>query len=229
MAKSVLPQLGALPRSEVIATLTRGRLRRYLSASRQDEHQALRLYVLNAKVSASLLTDLHYLEVALRNKFDAELVRKYGLTWFDNPEFLKLLKSDSAIAKAKKSAAKGLPKGAIVAPGKVIAELTFGFWVALVDRHLVVPLWTPTLHKAFGPGKPPNRADVGRDLETVRVLRNRIAHHEPIFHLRLHETRRVMVQLTRLLCSATARVQGATSTVTRDMMALSKYQARRER
>jgi hypothetical protein len=76
------------------------------------------------------------------------------------------------IADARRTAGTGAPVG------KVIAELTFGFWPNLISKHFH-PLWSASLHKAFPYAHVPRR-DVHFRLEVIRRLRNRIAHHEPI-------------------------------------------------
>jgi hypothetical protein len=70
------------PRREaVIATLTPPRLTKYLVATNNDPHRALRLYALNTRVSAEFLADLHYVEIALRNRFDEQLTLAFGASW----------------------------------------------------------------------------------------------------------------------------------------------------
>ena len=88
MSNSVLPTLDSSQLQQLVATLTQPRLSKYLRASRNNDHQALRLYVLNTKVSAAFLADLHYVEIALRNKFDGELCAGFGPEWFKDQTFL---------------------------------------------------------------------------------------------------------------------------------------------
>lgn len=180
------PALDACSLSHMAGTLTRPRLSKYLHASKNNLQQALRLYVFNTKISAAVMTDLHYIEVGLRNKFD-----------------------------------QALP------PGKVIAELTFGFWLQLTDSKLEHKLWVPCLHKAFAPRKAPKRATFNQQLEKLRQLRNRVAHHEPIFHLDLLDAHKRIFEVGNLLCPTTANVMRKTSTVRREVMSLTKYCQRR--
>ena len=77
----------------------------------------------------------------------------------------------SAASKRHKSA---------VQPGHVVAEFTFGFWTGLVANRYHERLWVPALHRAF-PQLNEARRELHRKLETLRKLRNRIAHHEPAF------------------------------------------------
>lgn len=225
MTSTKLPDLDVPSLSHVVATLTRPRLSKYLRVTRNNAQQALRLYVLNTKVSAAVMIDLHYIEVALRNKFDRELAVKFGNEWFKDAGFLALVdgRSHAILLKAQKDAAKHWPKGKALLSGKVIAELTFGFWLQLTDSKLEHKLWVPCLHKAFAPRKAPKRAIFNQQLEKLRQLRNRVAHHEPIFHLDLLDAHHRIFEVGQLLCPTTARVMDQTSTVQRHVMGLNKY------
>jgi hypothetical protein len=224
-----LPILDANRRAKVIATLTPQRLGKYLQTAHKNEQQALRLYVLNAKVGAALMTDLHYIEVALRNKFAHELAGKFGHEWYDDATFLVLLSGlgRDILQKAKKSALKHHPRATPLPPGKVIAELTFGFWHQLTDRKLEHSLWVPCLHKAFLPRKAPRRSDFNGHLEKLRQLRNRIAHHEPIFHMDLLDAQQRILSVGNLLSPETTLLMQRTSTVRREVMGVTSFRKRR--
>ena len=60
-----------------------------------------------------------------------------------------------------------------------MAELTFGFWVGLTGPKYSVDLWEKHLYKAF-PNAKLGRKQLNKRLESIRLLRNRVAHHEPI-------------------------------------------------
>ena len=62
---------------------------------------------------------------------------------------------------------------------RIVAELTFHFWVALHERKYRTQFWLPFLRRIWPDGRDPKR--VHRDLSKIRDLRNRIAHHEPVF------------------------------------------------
>lgn len=66
-----------------------------------------------------------------------------------------------------------------VTPGRMVAELTFGFWVGLTGPKYSVDLWERHLYKAF-PNARLGRKQLNKRLESIRLLRNRVAHHEPI-------------------------------------------------
>lgn len=222
MSKSKLPQLSPARQERMKQTLTQARLGKYLKASGQDIQRAMRLYVLNTKLSAAIFADLHYTEVVLRNKLDEQLRAGFGHEWYTNPVFLAVvgMRCEGILKKAQKDAAKHWIKGATLPPGKVIAELTFGFWHTLTDRKYEHRLWVPYLHKAFLPGKPPARAAFNMQLEKLRQLRNRIAHHEPIFHMALRDELQRIDEVTHRLCHTTAAVMKHTSTSKRLVMRL---------
>jgi hypothetical protein len=73
-----------------------------------------------------------------------------------------------------------------VKAGHVVAKLSFGFWTSLFDvryEHGQV-LW-PKLLKPTFPGlskRQRTRTYLSRELNRIRFLRNRIFHHEPIWH-----------------------------------------------
>jgi hypothetical protein len=229
MKNKKLVGLGDKNLDYVASTLTRYRLNKYLSITNNNVRQALRLYILNAKVSAAVMTDLHYVEIALRNKFERELNIKYGNDWFKNKDFLRLINEHNrgVLLKAQKNAAKHWPSGQVLPPGKVVAELTFGFWSQLADRKLEHSLWVSCLSKSFTWSKAPKRSTFSLQLEKLRKIRNRVAHHEPIFHLDLMDTSRRIFEVGRVLCPMTAKVMNQTSTVQRQIMSLTKYRRRR--
>lgn len=228
MANKLLA-LDANALDRIVETLTPPRLSKYLAVTQRQPGHALRLYILNTKVSAAMMVDLHYVEIALRNRFARELAARFGNEWFMAPAFLALLdkRSQDILFRARKDAGKHTPAGQAPPTGKVIAELTFGFWLQLTDSRLEHSLWVPCLHKAFAPRKAPKRSTFNQQLEKLRQLRNRIAHHEPIFHLDLGDARRRIVDVAALLCPTTAAVMANASSVRRTAMGLTRYRRRR--
>jgi hypothetical protein len=62
--------------------------------------------------------------------------------------------------------------------GKVVAELMLGFWWSLLSDEYNRRLWQPCLQFSFD--GPVRRTRLHAELDELRRLRNRIAHHEPI-------------------------------------------------
>ncbi|PYY47828.1 hypothetical protein DEJ03_03865 [Curtobacterium sp. MCLR17_043] len=66
--------------------------------------------------------------------------------------------------------------------GRVVAELSFGFWRYLFESRYLTALWTPALHRAFphGPADALTRQrEVRTRMQQLHFVRNRAAHHEP--------------------------------------------------
>ncbi len=152
------------------------------------EDLALRLYSWNAALSAALWGPLGVLEVVVRNALHAQLVERTGREdwWADARLDAQLLERErGAIAEAVATA--GLRNDQPSADD-VVAASRFGLWVGLlsdgIPRHKLhsyeTALWQPRLRRAF-PYYAGGRKQLHGDLDSVRRIRNRVAHHEPIF------------------------------------------------
>jgi len=156
--------------------ITKDRLSSYYKMADGDRKAAIKLYERNALISGALYIPLQGLEVALRNAFDSVLSADLGLpNWYDSLPLRK--PQETALEKAKASLTMAKKQHE---PGRIIAELPFGFWVGLTGKaYSSEGLWNRTLHKAF-PNQRLQRRPCHTALNTIRLLRNRIAHHEPI-------------------------------------------------
>lgn len=224
---SKLPILSPNQIDSLFDTISYPRFTKYLKAASSQKQKAIRLYVINTKISGAFMADLHFLEIALRNKFTQQLSKTYGNDWFNNLRFTQLLNpgSQRILHKAIKKASRTLPPGTSLSllPGKVVSELSFGFWHMMLESKLEHKLWIPCLHKAFLPRKPPKRSDFNQNLEKLRQLRNRIAHHEPIFHQDLANLEKLIFEITHTICPETAFLMKKTSSVKRHIMGLNKF------
>lgn len=157
------------------------RLNRYFSHHIDNEAKAIYLYEANIAVSEALYTSLSILEVALRNKINVELSRKYQrqdwyAEWYQHPELrFAWPEVDKAIRHLHEESKP-------VLPDKVIAGLMFGFWTSLFNDRYERELWAnlrfifPHMPKALR-----QRRNISRPLNDIRrYLRNRIYHNEPI-------------------------------------------------
>ena len=63
-------------------------------------------------------------------------------------------------------------------------------------------LWCAHLSQEFRPL--PNRAELHLQLDRLRTLRNRIAHHEPILQRDLRTDHRRLLRILQMLCPHTA-------------------------
>lgn len=73
-----------------------------------------------------------------------------------------------------------------VTHGQVIAQTTLFFWKRLFSADYEATLWKTCVKRVF-PNKKVTRAEVADALEKVYVIRNRVAHHEPVYGDRLHQ------------------------------------------
>lgn len=168
--------------------LTHQRLSSYLTAANDDLDAALRLYEWNTNASAGTLSLISMTEVIVRNAMDAALSQwsqsRYGDgAWFTHAPLDARGCAD--IAEARRRAIKRQPTEV---HGKVVAELSFGFWRYLTASRYLTSLWVPALNTAF----PHGHADIGQRrkqveqrLQRLAFVRNRAAHHEPIHQRRL--------------------------------------------
>jgi hypothetical protein len=74
----------------------------------------------------------------------------------------------------------------VVSHGQVISQTTFYFWKRLYGAEYENSLWKPCIKRVF-PNKKLDRSDIASALEKVYAIRNRVAHHEPVYGDRLHE------------------------------------------
>ena len=173
---------------ELEASLSSERLGTYLRAARGEREKAIRLHVWNTGVSAAFYGPLQGLEVALRNAMHRRLTDRYGGAWYDNGNGGLDRGARERIAGARTELARD---GHGDDPHRIVAALSFGFWVSLLGpggrlddgrkANYQMTLWRPALRGAFAHCANLNRKQAHGPLNTLRTLRNRIAHHEPIF------------------------------------------------
>jgi len=125
-------------------------------------------------LAESLYGILQGLEIALRNSIHALLS-----VGFSRPDWWNAFHLQPEQAMMLRSAEESLQRvGKPLEACRIVAELSFGFWTGLTGPRYS-DLWRNHLVKIF-PRRPVQRADVQLRLNSIRKLRNRIAHHEPI-------------------------------------------------
>ena len=193
--------------------LSAERLTAYLRVTGGDKERALCLYLWNTEISTTFYGPLQGLEVALRNALHRELSRVCGTSWYDVPAMPLASHAQDLIREAKTAIARSRKP---VIPPRVVAALSFGFWVSLLGPGpsglYEMRLWRPILHKAF-PHAKLARKDVHHPLDQLRLLRNRIAHHEPIFTRPLADDYQSILQILAWIYTDTATWIGHHSTV----------------
>jgi hypothetical protein len=170
--------------SQLTQILSSDRLNAYrtLMSEPVSDLQILTCYAWNITLSESLLPSLHILEIALRNTIQQSASIAFGCTdWFNIPGLLQHEHERNAIQKAS-AALKQQNKS--YNDNRIVAEVGFGFWTSLLDKRYEQTLWPRLLKNAFPymPRHIRTRAKISKRFHAIRQLRNRVFHHEPIWH-----------------------------------------------
>jgi hypothetical protein len=169
--------------AEIRTALGAPRVARYVAAAGGDPSRGLDLYGWNARVSAALMLPAHFAEVAARNAVDEVLTAVYGPRWPWSESLQRSLPDPKGKAYKPRRDLQ-VVAGREETTGKVVAELKFVFWQTMFTARHHGRIWDRRIDAVF-----PNatidartlRGQVYDDLDSIRQLRNRIAHHEPVF------------------------------------------------
>ena len=156
------------------------RLSKYIAYNHGDPEKTVMHYKANLRLAESLYISLSVFEVTLRNALSRELRNMAGKDeWFDI--FYTNSDLQPLVPEIDKAKALIRNRGEKVNTDKLISELTFGFWVMLLNSQYERVLWK-SLRKAFPnmPKKDRQRKNVSAPCNTLRRLRNRIFHQEAI-------------------------------------------------
>jgi hypothetical protein len=181
------------------AALSRDRFTPYV-AEVNDRRVALALYEWNSLVSAALYVPLQNVEIAMRNNFHRELSRLFGSAW---PADVKFLALNPRFHSDVFDATDRLRRRQLsVDTQRIVEELPFGFWTTMLGRRYEHSLWAPALRAAFPRfrlfcGRTPSRNEIASRFDYLRELRNRIAHHEPIFQRNLRADYESLLEAAR--------------------------------
>lgn len=184
--------------------LSRQRLDAYRQPSDRDDADALARYLWNVALASSLQPALHAFEITLRNAVYTASVKLVDASrlhmpdvpcWLDARNCTLLYAREAAEVARAKAYLGADPRRRT--PGHLIAKLSLGFWVQLTARvyseHRAdgPRLWPRGLPLVFPFRWPPgskkqvpdhgDREMVFERLHEVRELRNRIAHHGPVW------------------------------------------------
>lgn len=209
-------------RADFIDLLSRERFARYLQEARGDEAEAVALYCWNMRVAQSLYIYLQCWEIALRNRLNAFLSWKYGANWpYDERRFGRNLTKNDERRLAETRSRQERERNTGTAPTAVIvADLSAGFWVSMLSKRYDVPyVWRNNLPRVFPQDRGLDRETAWAKSDAILRLRNRVAHHEPVFHLPLFELYEDLQRLVGAMCPATQRFAEASCNF-RDVWAL---------
>lgn len=130
--------------------------------------RALALYEWNVEAGQALMHDIAHFEVALRNAYDIAI----SAVWPHDTHWLLHAESPAVMPIWRTRMVKGIKRGSDenyrtrknvddairrcgyskASSGKVIAELSFGFWRQLTTKAMEKSIWVPYLHHAFPSG-----------------------------------------------------------------------------
>lgn len=155
-------------------------MERYFKLYPHDETKAIQHYQCNLRLAESFYISLSVLEVTLRNALSRELETMTGRQdWYAVfPNTPGLTNLNRYITQANKQIT---GRHENINPSKVVAELTLGFWVSLLNSEYERVLWKD-LRRAFPfmPKAQRQRKNVSAPLNTFRTFRNRVFHNESI-------------------------------------------------
>ncbi|AND15359.1 hypothetical protein [Rathayibacter tritici] len=214
----MVPAASPIDDTAISAALSGPRASTYVAAVGGDLARAMTLYGWNARVSAALMLPSHFSEVTTRNAAADVLEQVYGPRWPWNSTFFGSLPNPGPGGGFNPRRELSHVRNVQPTTGKVIAELKFVFWQKLFTGRHDVRLRQPHIAAAF-PQAPTMSADALRnriygDLETLRRLRNRLAHHEPIFTRNLGDDLNRMLDLIGLRSAPATRWVKAMEDVT---------------
>lgn len=155
------------------------RMDKYFTKYPDNEQYAIAHYHLNIELSEGFYQCLSMFEIAFRNSLNRELTESFGANWFLKFESIPGLRNlKNNINTAKKQIVK---RNETITANKIVAELTLGFWVRLLNAEYDRILWKP-LRKAFPylEKRRRQRNKVSAPINKIRNFRNRVFHHEPI-------------------------------------------------
>ncbi len=170
------------PEFLLVEILTPARLQSYLLATNQNISSAIELYKWNGQLAAEFFQILGQVEIAVRNSIDREL-QALNVTlgnqgeWFDDLEDVLGTESLQQIQLVKSRLVANRRR---LSRGNIVSELNFGFWRSFLSRQYKDSLWRTAIRFAF-PHSPSRQPEyIFTRVRHLHVLRNRIAHHEPI-------------------------------------------------
>ena len=168
--------------------MSQKRMNRYLVACNGDTRKAMTLYRYNLQLSQEAFTIISCFEIALRNAIDENLSASLGTEWLKDSissgGIFSNLTSDRTFVNISHAYNK-LRSSGTYSHSKLLAALEFGVWKYLFSS-VQFRLTGSRLLRIF-PNKARstpeiqyNHSYIFNELDKINMLRNRIAHHEPV-------------------------------------------------
>lgn len=165
------------------------RLERYIIATSGHKRKAMKLYNKNIILAKEMYVVINYFEVALRNAIDNCLKPTLGNDWLRNAAIKEGIFDNRKSEKMKKIISKrynALLADEEYSHSKLLSSLEFGIWKYMfadfqfrVTGRILLDIFSAR------PASTPNKTTYNNtfffnELHHINILRNRIAHQEPI-------------------------------------------------
>lgn len=178
------------------------RLTRYAELAPTSIIKQLQLYAWNTALSESLYTPIQGLEIVARNHFHVQLTEHFGEKWYNNPQ-IKFAYPQASVLKQAENTLKKEKK--MIVPSNLISLLPFGFWTGLLGPKYETTIWRTCLYNAFTNKPVPFlRKTAHYEFNRICILRNRIAHHEPILKMDLINHYTWLIKMINWFCKEMA-------------------------
>jgi hypothetical protein len=185
-------------------SISSDRLATYLKAAGFDDERGLNLYLWNATVGEAFHLPIQAVEVGLRNCINFALCAEFGFDWWKNTAFLTSIDRERSvdISTAERRIRN---RNHVPVTSQVVATLSFGFWVGMLQPRFNPTIWSKHIRTAFlDLPDQKGRSDLAASAKRTADLRNRIWHHEPIFRENLSDEFRSVMELLAWICPAKA-------------------------
>lgn len=164
--------------------ISKDRLKHYSKIFQtNDKKIIIQKYLLNVELSKALYFPLQTLETTLRNSIHIVLSEKLNNEfWFEDTTFINpktIEKRDILNARDKIDTSKDQTTG------RIISELSFGFWSYLFGRYYEQKVWNRYVKQIF-PSIPKNmaiRKKLSERINTIKNLRNKVFHYDTIIKM----------------------------------------------
>lgn len=185
-------------------TISASRYATYYKAAGHNDGRALKLYMWNAQLGEAFHFPVQAVEVALRNSVNIALGNVYTPNWWECKDLQKLLDEErradiSTVLRRIRN------RELELCTDQVIAGLSLGFWVGMLDGRYNAAIWSKQLRVAF-PNLPAGRGRKSLALAAadVATLRNRIWHHEPLISRDISKDFATVMALLEWICPSSA-------------------------
>jgi hypothetical protein len=183
----------SLMKEDFINSISVERLKSYeILCPSKLKSEIIGAYHWNLLICQTLYPFIHSVEIALRNSIHKAATEKFNTEFWFNDVVIDG-KSKLILEDTKKDLSKRLD---LITASDIVAGLTFGFWVTLIkqkiyaDQYNKKRLWPdliPSVFPHYARGMD-DRKNISKRFEEIKLIRNRLFHHEPIWKFKNSKT-----------------------------------------